>query len=201
MKRFVWSALLAVAAFPAFAQDTTFNPKVTDVCVPSHTGGFIVDRKRLIARLIQVQAGVPAIDLRPDGQPVTSDMQVQALLQPEAFCKINGCSAATVTKLQGVYFVLMEFLTANSGMGTKSFRLAGSTNPNDFLGAPEGTLNILCAPPPKQQAQGAEPGKSVAEKAQKLLRRSQECRGLGLCADGSDFHLLQAGLREQAWYR
>jgi hypothetical protein len=46
---------------------------------------------------------------------------------------------------------LQDFLAANSGAGTKSFRLIGSNNPNDFLGAPEGTLDILCVTPPKQQ--------------------------------------------------
>jgi hypothetical protein len=169
MNRMMWSLVFWVAVGPAFAQDTTFNPEPKDVCVVAHEGGYVVDRKRLLARLIQVQAGIPVIDLRPDGQSVTPDMQVQALLNPVAFCKSNGCSAEVADKLLQAYFTLMEFLLANSGAGTKSYRLIGSNNPNDFLGAPEGKLDIVCVKPPKQQQAEREPGQPEVVKTRSFF--------------------------------
>ena len=92
-----WVALLAasvVVTLASGATAATFEPKVKEVCARAPTEGWVVNRSAFVARLIQKHAGVSAIDLRPDGAPVTYDMQAAAVLNPEQFCKTNGCSQA-----------------------------------------------------------------------------------------------------------
>jgi hypothetical protein len=90
-----WVALLAASAVVTLApaaNAATFEPKVKEVCARAPTEGWVVNRSAFVARVIQKHTGVSAIDLRPDGAPVTYDMQAAAILNPEQFCKTNRCS-------------------------------------------------------------------------------------------------------------
>ena len=107
----------------------------------------MVNRSAFVARLIQKHAGVSAIDLGPDGAPVTYDMQAAAILNPEQFCKTNGCSPETAAKLDSTYLVLHEFLVANSSpYRDASYKVIGPASAENFLVGTEGTVTIQCFP-------------------------------------------------------
>jgi len=158
-----WVLLIAasmVTLAPA-ANAATFEPKVKEVCARAPTEGWVVNRRAFVARLIQKHAGVSAIDLRPDGEPVTYDMQAAAIINPEEFCKANGCSPETAAKLGSTYVVLHEFLVANSGAyRDASYKVVGPASAENFLSGTDGTVTIQCFPPAVQQ-QAAAAGKQI----------------------------------------
>ena len=137
------AASVVVTLAPANA--ATFEPKVKEVCARAPTEGWVVNRSAFVARLIQKHAGVSAIDLGPDGAPVTYDMQAAAILNPEQFCKTNGCSPETAAKLDSTYLVLHEFLVANSSpYRDASYKVIGPASAENFLVGTEGTVTIQC---------------------------------------------------------
>ena len=94
----------------------------------------MVNRSAFVARLIQKHAGVSAIDLGPEVAPVTYDMQAAAILNPEQFCKTNGCSPETAARLDSTYLVLHEFLVANSSpYRDASCKVVGPASAEEFL--------------------------------------------------------------------
>lgn len=122
----------------------------------------MVNRSAFVARLIQKHAGDSAIDLGPDGAPVTYDMLAAAILNPEQFCKTNGCSPETAARLDSTYLVLREFLVANSSpYRDASYKVIGPASAENFLVGTEGTVTIQCFPPAAQQ-QAAAVGKQIA---------------------------------------
>jgi hypothetical protein len=131
-----WVALLAASVAVTFApaaNAATFEPKVKEVCVRDSTQGWVVNRSALVARFVQKYAGVSAIDLRPDGQPVTYDMQAAAIINPEQFCQANGCSAETAAKLGSSQIVLLAFLTRNSSpYRDASYKVVGPASLRTF---------------------------------------------------------------------
>jgi hypothetical protein len=162
MKRVVLFAASVVMTLAPAANAATFEPKVKEVCARAPTEGWVVNRSAFVARLIQKHAGVSAIDLRPDGEPVTYDMQAAAILNPEQFCKTNGCSPETAAKLGSTQVVLHEFLVANSSpYSDASYRVIGPASVENFLIGTEGTVTIQCFPPAAQQ-QAAAAGKQIA---------------------------------------
>jgi len=145
----------------AAANAALFEPKVKEVCVRVPTQGWVVNRNVFVARLVQKYAGVSAIDLRPDGQPVTYDMQVAAIINPEQFCQTNGCSPETVNKLGSTQIVLHSFLVRNaSSYHDASYQVVGPASVENFLIGTEGTVTIRCFPPVAQQ-QAAAAGKRI----------------------------------------
>lgn len=139
-----------------------FEPKVALVCVKSRTGSLVVDRGRLVSQLVQVEAKIAPIQLRPDASPVTPEMQALALLDPEGFCRENGCSAEISAKLGSAFVALQEFLNANSGPYGTKYRVAGHISADAYLSAAVGPT-IECASQPGQQQAAASSGAPVGE--------------------------------------
>lgn len=161
-----WVVLIAASTMTlaAAANAASFEPKVKDVCVRTPTQGWVVNRNVFVARLVQKYAAVSAIDLRPDGQPVTYDMQAAAIINPEQFCNANGCSPKTAEQLGSIQIVLFAFLTRNSGpYRDASYKVVGPASVEDFLIGTEGTVRIQCFPPPAQQQAAAAGMQSPAE--------------------------------------
>jgi hypothetical protein len=71
------------------AASVTFEPKIDDVCSLStqDPGLLVLDRRMLIGHLLEEFAGLPPIQLSPDGQGGGFDMEVKALLNPKDYCK------------------------------------------------------------------------------------------------------------------
>ena len=128
MKRVVLFAASVVMTLAPAANAATFEPKVKEVCARAPTEGWVVNRSAFVARLIQKHAGVSAIDLRPDGEPVTYDMQAAAILNPEQFCKTNGCSPATAANwARPKWFCTSSWLPIQAPIAT---RATGSSDPH-----------------------------------------------------------------------
>ncbi len=151
--RTVSFAAIAVIASATMAEAAAFEPESSQVCIETRDRGLVADPKRVLARLIQVQAGIPAIELRPDGAPVTYEMQVAALTDPEGFCSANGCSSAVAGKLGSAYVVLHAFLNW-AAHETGRFHLAGPVSVEDFLRV-NGPTRLVCAAPRPQQQHAA----------------------------------------------
>ncbi|MGE5261419.1 MAG: hypothetical protein ACM3MH_11145 [Actinomycetota bacterium] len=168
------SAFALAMMVPTLAAADSFEPKVSLVCVKSRTGGLVVDRARLIA--LQVQAKIAPIQLRPDAVPVTPEMQAAALLNPEEFCKANGCSPEIAAKLGSAFVVLNAFLVANSGPYGTSYRVAGQVSAETYLAEPAGGDSNpvpVAFPRPASRCAGTFRGG-----APPLLRHQEECRRL-----------------------
>ena len=88
-----WVALLAASVVVTFApaNAATFEPKVKEVCARAPTEGWVVNRSAFVARLIQKHAGDSAIDLGPDGAPVTAGNGSQIGLDLFGSARVPGC--------------------------------------------------------------------------------------------------------------
>lgn len=149
-KSFVIVAALA-ATFPAAAAaaDTTFNPEVPEVCTATPAGPWVVNRDAFIGQLIDTR--LSTMKLRPDGQAVTPQMKLDALLNPAEFCAANGCKPETAAALGSLYYVLNEFLNVYSGASPPAkFRVIGPASPRDFLASAGDMVTIQCFPTARQ---------------------------------------------------
>lgn len=98
-------------ATPSFAAGL-FEPKPADVCSKSRStpGVVVLDARKLVAQLLEKNAGISSIDLDTTGSGVVFPATARALLDPETFCSSSQCSKKAQTSLGVAFIELKNFV-------------------------------------------------------------------------------------------
>ena len=98
-----------------------FEPKPTDVCTRSTANPkvFILDPRKVVAQLIEKNAGVSSIDLDNTGAGVVFPETAKALLDPAGFCKSGNCSKQVQSALGPAFFELKNFVDRHAAPNQK----------------------------------------------------------------------------------
>lgn len=98
-------SLRAIAAGP-------FNPTVANVCIksPENPTKLILDPKLVTGQLVEKTLAISSIDLNSKGTGIDPAQEVEALLNPTAFCATSACGSKVVQQLLPGYSKLMTFL-------------------------------------------------------------------------------------------
>jgi hypothetical protein len=152
MKRFGVIGVVC-ALLPTAVEAGGFQPKISEVCVKSRSGLLEVDRRRLVAQLVEKKVGLSGIDIDTTGADVTYDRKAQAITDID-FCKKNSCAKGADDKLGLAWSLLNSFLAESSRPGHENGFLvvgASSPGPDQFLIGTEGTVRIECFLKPGEQ--------------------------------------------------
>lgn len=106
--------LLALAPVAAAAAEP--YPAFKDVCtaLPKPGSPTSINKKRLLTLVLEKEKGILTLDLDASGDGITYKQKVDAVLDPDAFCRKEGkCSKEAVDKLKKASEFLVAFLFRN----------------------------------------------------------------------------------------
>jgi hypothetical protein len=75
---------------------------------------MVLDRKKLVGRLVEKQVGLSPIDLDSTGNGISFEKERDALVNPDSFCRSVSCSKDTAGKLGQAQTLLISFLTRHT---------------------------------------------------------------------------------------
>jgi hypothetical protein len=108
--------------FPCSGQAAgPFEPNLNDVCTRSALNPklMVLDPRKLVAQLVEKNAGITPIDLDPSGSGVVFPETSKALLNPAGFCAATKCSQKTQSSL-GVAFVNLKSFVDRHAVAVQS---------------------------------------------------------------------------------
>jgi hypothetical protein len=90
----------------------TFEPKPVDVCTKSTANPklLVLDPRKVVAQLVEKNAGISSIDLDTTGAGVVFPETAQALLNPAGFCSNHRCSKKVESSLGLAFVQLLSFV-------------------------------------------------------------------------------------------